>query len=1258
VSVRVTRIAVGLLAMLAAMALFAVDADAAISLASGVAYPCANCTRVVQTADLAHDGKLGLVLPAQASGVALLRGNGDGTFTMPQYLPTSHSTYATAVGDVNADGAPDIVAAMGDAAEVQVLLNHADGSGTFALPVVTALPVGCDAPRAITSGDFNGDGKDDIAVAAECDLTGNGTGYCCGSIAILLSSGGALTPATGGSPCKPSGSTDSCYDEGGIYGSATWLGASRLRGGALTDVIAIDGACGFDSGSVKVFAGYGDGRFEAGKGPSGSNVACPSNEAALADLNGDGRRDVLVTGASPAHNCYNDGDCANLEFLAGDGDTNLAEGVTTVTDHRRDKPPAAVDLDADGFPDIVAPECCASGDMLETYAGNGSGTFASAVPFTGASPGGGPRYVAAGDFNRDGRPDVVAAYDNAVEVYLNASDYRGTTTCTVDPSNLVCDGNFEDPVIGGPYATFGAGGHFGPWQVDAGSVDLERDVEPAAGRQSLDLNGTGAGGVSQLVPTSADADYVLEFAYTANPSCGDTSAHFSVSYDGKVVDELGASSAGHTNVSPAWQSSKQYPLPLTTSSAARLSFASTGPPGPCGLMIDNVRLYASAAAPAATPTPVPTTPHPFSDCHGTGGPNAAILGIEVTQGVQTATFPARGEGCARAPRFLTVHPGASYPSGPLFTNELVNYVGLAAGKFTLARVYANLQQGSRKSLPMLAFLYGYRNGKPIDSNSAFDANPEVAFSKLLPGSERVTYSARLSENGSFDFVLPDSWTEGHVDLIAVLLTQSGPDKIKQCAGCTVDDIYTLRGVHFTKTRTMQIQTVGLNTPTVKLGRAEDALGALGWLLPIGDRDLTLQTLGFNGTLDIPQDHACDIAWIADNLLKPWGAKQDFRASVNRVLGVYAGDYFDDHLAPGGKFCQAGQTVNGAVATDGPFESEKIPPDGQPYSIASAKRPLSSVVHEVLHGLWLPHAGQNCPPDSPTDSQRGAPWPPDNRGYLQGIGTNFRSRTHGHYTVVGPFDPAAGFYTQQFDLMSYCPLRLFDATGPLAPALAVLEGREWMSPRTWDTVLTRMAAPGSGIRLSQAAARPAPADGANPATAAAASGPANVEIHTPLARERFAAGESVRLAGAGFATDGARVSDRALTWFANGRRVARGSGISVSDLPPGRVVLELRGSRAVRAHVIVHVTSSAPAFVVLDAPPRVSARARRVVLRLSATVPAALRVSGRGVARTRASLTRAVRRVVIRVRPGRGALKLMLALRAGARRTAEAATILR
>ena len=147
----------------------------------------------VAVGDFNGDGKLDAIVASGGStmypgaGLTVSLGNADGTFTQANGSPIPVGQYLSAIstGDFNGDGKLDIAATDSTGNAVIILLGN--GDGTFGAP--TTMPVG-SGPTAIVAGDFNSDGKLDLAVA----------NYGAGTVTLLLGNGDGTFTAAPGSP--------------------------------------------------------------------------------------------------------------------------------------------------------------------------------------------------------------------------------------------------------------------------------------------------------------------------------------------------------------------------------------------------------------------------------------------------------------------------------------------------------------------------------------------------------------------------------------------------------------------------------------------------------------------------------------------------------------------------------------------------------------------------------------------------------------------------------------------------------------------------------------------------------------------------------------------------------------------------------------------------------------------------------------------------------------------------------------------------
>lgn len=266
-------------------------------------------------ADLDGDG-VPDILTANYHGnsVSVLLGAGDGTFRAAVDYPTAPGaqTQNLAVADLNGDGHPDVVAANLATSSVSIFLGRGDGTLDPALDLPVGI-AGTSIPFAVALGDFDGDGKDDLAIADVGSRTtivrlGNGdatfgpeapvpgAGYLVaydvdrdGYLDLVSAQGGDVVVVLRG---RGDGTFHgSLQSTTGLDTRPVSLAIGDFNLDGVPDVVSAN----LSGGTASVLLGIGDGRFEPPL--SGGATGLYTYGVAVGDFDGDGKPDFATCNA-------------------------------------------------------------------------------------------------------------------------------------------------------------------------------------------------------------------------------------------------------------------------------------------------------------------------------------------------------------------------------------------------------------------------------------------------------------------------------------------------------------------------------------------------------------------------------------------------------------------------------------------------------------------------------------------------------------------------------------------------------------------------------------------------------------------------------------------------------------------------------------------------------------------------------------------------------------------------------------------------
>lgn len=351
-------------------------------------------------ADVNGDGEADVVLLSNTisnSTLFIYLGNGDGTFKPPvSYNLGSTVGWVVSLTDFNGDNRIDIAVSV--TGQEMVFLGN--GDGTFQSPLVSA---GASSTSDATAGDFDGDGKLDLALDGVI-LLGNGDG----TFQAPLSSTGAFAAA---GDFNGDGKLDLTGD-GQIYlgaGDGTFSTSHAYLMESYSNAVVADfngdGKLDIATGNM-VLLGNGDGTFRGNPSSVGQlSIVVEFHGEVVGDFDHNGTQDVAVCGLTNVYILGNDGSGAlSLTHTYPLPTTTMCGRIVTS------------DLNGDGNLDLVIVGGVVDTIYPEMYdwnysvlLGNGDGTFQSPIFYQQSLGADSPEYysVTVADFDNDGKTDIV-----------------------------------------------------------------------------------------------------------------------------------------------------------------------------------------------------------------------------------------------------------------------------------------------------------------------------------------------------------------------------------------------------------------------------------------------------------------------------------------------------------------------------------------------------------------------------------------------------------------------------------------------------------------------------------------------------------------------------------------------------------------------------------------------------------------------------------------------------------------------------------
>ena len=347
------------------------------------------------------------------------------SFSAKTDVPSGNLSYSVAIGDFNLDGKPDLAVMNQGDATMSVLLsttNPGDATPSFSSAASFTL---LGTPRYVAAGDLNGDGKPDIAVTDGVD----------GEVSVFINK-------TNPGDAAPSFSVRADYSVGsGPYQVAI----GDLNGDGKPDLVVANSSdntlsvllntttAGDTTSSFSTHQDFATGTFPI--------------EVAIGDINGDGVPDLVTAN-------HDDGSVSVLINLTSPGAASLSftnkTDFTVVNTSGHDAASVSLsDFNGDGKEDICATsytEGIVAIFLNTTTPGDTTPTFSTKTDLTGSA---GYIGVVAKDLNDDGLPDIAVGNESGyISVFLNKTTPGASTASFTTNTDFITASNSTILAVG------------------------------------------------------------------------------------------------------------------------------------------------------------------------------------------------------------------------------------------------------------------------------------------------------------------------------------------------------------------------------------------------------------------------------------------------------------------------------------------------------------------------------------------------------------------------------------------------------------------------------------------------------------------------------------------------------------------------------------------------------------------------------------------------------------------------------------------